>query len=148
MKIRKAVKNDLLNYVSLRREDILEYSHIIKEDIKIDEEKLKKEFKDLIDSKENIVFIAEEGNELVGYLNGNILKNIWQESGYINDLFVTKNFKRKGVGTQLIKSFIEYLKKKKIKKCKLGVNIKNTPAIALYNELGFKTDHYEMSLNI
>ena len=65
MKIRKAVKDDLLNYVSLRREDILEYSHIIKEDIKIDEEKLKKEFKDLIDSKENIVFIAEEGNELV-----------------------------------------------------------------------------------
>ena len=147
MKIRKAVKSDLLKYIELRKEDILNYSQIIGENIKIDEEKLEEEFNNIMNSKKNIIFIAEDGCESAGYINGSILKNIWQESGYINDLFVTKNFKRKGIGTHLIKTFIEYLKMRKIKKCKLGVNIKNTNAISLYNKLGFKTDHYEMSLS-
>ena len=148
MGIRKATQNDLLEYVKLRKEDILEYSKIVNEKVTSDDEKLKKEFNGLMNSKDNIIIVAEDENNLIGYLNGSLLNNIWQESGYIDDLFVTREFKRKGIGTQLIKKFIEYLKVKKIKKCKLGVDIKNINAISLYNKLGFKTDHYEMSLNI
>jgi len=48
----------------------------------------------------------------------------------------------------LMKSFIKFLKAKNIKKCKLGVNIKNKKAIKLYKKLGFKLSHYEMDLSI
>ena len=36
------------------------------------------------------------------------------------------------------------LKRKKIKKCRLGVNIKNNKAIKLYRDMGFEIKHYEM----
>lgn len=148
MQINRLTKKNFSQYLKLRKEDIVEYSKIIGEKIKFNSEQLKKDFESMLKSKTNIIFVAMEKDKLLGYLNGSILKNIWQESGYIDDIFITKDFKQKRIGTQLIKKFIEFLKRKNIKKCKLGVNIKNTSAINLYKKLGFKIYHYEMSLNI
>jgi len=100
----------------------------------------------MLKSKEHLILLAENNEKLIGYLTGSIIKNIWQHSGYIDDIFVNKKFKRKGIGSYLIKEFIKFLKHKKIKKCKLGVNIKNKKAIKLYKKLGFKKESYEMGL--
>ena len=92
--------------------------------------------------------VAEKNKKIIGYLTGSIIKNIWQHSGYIDDIFVSKDFKRKGVGINLIQSFIKYIKSKKIKECKLEVNKKNKYALSLYKKIGFKITSYEMSLEI
>ena len=124
--IRKAKADDFEQYLKLRKEDILEYSKIIKEKISlVQDSQIKKEFEGMIKSKDHTILVAEKEGLLVGYLTGSIIKNIWQHSGYIDDVFVSDKFKGKRVGSHLIEAFIEFLRGKEIKKCKLGVNIKN-----------------------
>lgn len=148
--IRKAKRDDFNNFKELREEDILEYSKVIKEKIKIPSDKeLTKEFLGLMSSKKNIIlFVCDEQNKTRGYLIGSIFNNIWQKSAYIDDLFIKKSYKRKGLGKLLISEFIRYVKKNKIKKCKLQVNVKNKKAISLYKNLGFKLYSYEMDLKL
>jgi len=149
MKIRKAIPKDFEQYFKLRKEDINEYSKIINKKINLAQDKqIKKEFEGMLKSKEHLILLAESNEKLIGYLTGSIIKNIWQYSGYIDDIFINKKFKRKGIGSHLIKEFIKFLKHKKIKKCKLGVNIKNKKAIKLYKKLRFKKESFEMSLKI
>lgn len=149
MKIRKATKKDFGQYSRLKKEDIAEYSKIIKQKIKVAQDtQIKKEFDGILKSKDHLILVAETNKELIGYLTGSITKNIWQHSGYIDDVFVIKDFKRKGIATKLMKTFMKIIKTKKIKKCRLGVNTKNKKAIKLYKKLGFKIVHYEMDLKI
>ena len=102
----------------------------------------------MLKSKDHLILVAEEENKIIGYLTGSIIKNIWQHSGYIDDVFTSKDSKRKGVGFHLIQTFIKYLKTKGIKNCKLEVNKKNNHALKLYKKLGFETTSYEMDLKI
>jgi len=149
MKIRKATNKDFDQYLKLRKEDISEYSNLIKKKISLVQDlQIKKEFEGMSKSKEHLILVAEKEGKLLGYLTGSIIKNIWQKSGYVDDIFTSKELKRKGIATHLMKSFIKFLKAKNIKKCKLGVNIKNKKAIKLYKKLGFKLSHYEMDLSI
>jgi len=149
MKIRKATQKDFEQYLNLRKEDIAEYSRIIHEKIKVaPDAQIKKEFDGISKSKDHLILVAEKEGELLGYISGSIIKNIWQHSGYIDDVFVLKKSKRKGIGTHLIKAFIKFLRTKNIKKCRLGVNTKNKKAIKLYKKLGFRTFSHEMDLNI
>jgi len=149
VKIRRATQRDFGQYLELKKCDILEYSKIIGEKINVaQDDQIKKEFGGMLKSRGYVIFVAEEDGRLVGYLGGSVIKNIWQYSGYVDDIFVTSDFKRVGIGRGLIKAFIGFLKTKKIKKCKLGVNVKNKNAIRLYKKLGFKIYHYEMGIDL
>jgi len=149
MKIRKAKKEDFEQYLRLRKEDIAEYSRIVKEKIKVAQDvQIKKEFDGMSKSKDHLILVAEKDRQLMGYLTGSILKNVWQRSGYIDDVFTSKDFKKKGIGTHLMRAFTEYLYAKDVKICKLEVNKKNKRAIKLYKKLGFKATSYEMELKI
>ncbi len=68
----------------------------------------------------------------------------YQKFGYIDDIFVSKNFRKKSVAKIFIEEFINILKRNKIKKCRLGVNTKNNKAIRLYRNMGFEIKHYDM----
>ena len=149
MKIRKAVKKDFDQYLRLRKEDIEEYSKIAGERIALNQEsRIKKEFDGMSKSKYHLILVAEKDKQLIGYLTGSVTKNIWQHSGYIDDIFTSEKFKREGVGMCLIKTFIKFLKVKDIRKCKLEVNRKNKLAMKLYKKLGFRITSYELSLDI
>jgi len=147
--LRKANLSDFEQYINLRKQDILEYSKIIGEKIPLAQEKqIKKEFEGMLKSKAHIILVVEKDNFLIGYLTGSIIKNVWQHSGYVDDVFVKSDFKKKGVGRHLIEGFIKFLKDNKIRKCRLGVNVKNENAINLYKKLGFKIYSYEMDKEI
>ncbi|MFA5071720.1 MAG: GNAT family N-acetyltransferase [Candidatus Pacearchaeota archaeon] len=145
MKIRKAKKTDLKEYLNLRREDIQECAKLTHQKIKVPVKENTVEFMNIIKSKKGIIFFAED-KKLIGYIIGETEKNIWGEKGYINYFFVKQEFRKKGVGSDLLKNFISELKKRKITRCNLHVDLENKKAIKLYERFNFKQDSILMKL--
>ena len=104
-----------------------------------------KEFKNYI--KKGKIFIAVIEKKIIGYLAGTIEKNFYESFGYIEEVFVSKNFRKKGISTELKNSFIKFLKSKKIKLCRIEVSPKNK-AKKVYKKWGFKIEKYRMGLKI
>ena len=81
-------------------------------------------------------YVAEEAGEITGYCG---LRNMAGE-GEITNVAVAPLFRRKGTGRRLM----EYLLKKApscgIGDCTLEVRAGNSPAISLYESLGFRTE--------
>lgn len=145
MKIRKAKKEDFEEYLKLKRAEEKDYSEIIgKKIIKPKDNILKREFNEALKSKKHLVLVVEKDKHLMGYLHGTYFSNPYDKGGYVEDIFVTNNFRRKGVASKLIKEFVKILKDKKYKKIRLSVNTKNIGAIRLYKKLGFETSHYSL----
>ena len=145
MKIRKATKKDFEKYFPLKVEESKEYSKIIGKKIKIPSKaRLKKEFLGFVSKKNSYVYFVEEKKEILAYMNFSIYKNIWSQCGYIEDIFVLKEHRGKGLARGLIGELIKILRNKKIKQVILSVNVKNSPAIKLYKKLGFEITKYDM----
>ncbi|MGV8151493.1 MAG: GNAT family N-acetyltransferase [Candidatus Nanoarchaeia archaeon] len=147
MKIRKATKKDLEKYIFLRSEYIRVINKQNNENKAPNTDKIKKEFQNGF-KKGCIFLVAELNGNLAGYILGNIFTNPWKSGGYIDDLYVDKAFRRKGIATKLLNEFIHQLKNKGIKTCQLGVSKKNTQAIKLYKKLGFDIVNYEMRIKL
>jgi len=144
MKIRKARKEDLNQYLELVRKSNNEYSKIIGEKIKFTDKQIKKDFTEFIESKNKIILIVEENKHIIGYLVASFFTSSYQKIAHIDFLFLSKDYRGNGIAKSLIREFIRILKNKKIKKIRLGVNIKNKPAIKFYKKLNFELKQYEM----
>lgn len=103
-------------------------------------EKIQRTIKTLLKHKDKgTIFVMKIGKEVIGYA---ILINFWSnEYGgnmvYIDELFVRKEWRGKGVATK----FIQYLAKKKINNAVslfLEVTPQNKTAEELYKRLGFE----------
>ncbi len=81
-----------------------------------------------------LTFIAETNKKIIGF----IACSTKQNSIYIDDLYVLKKYRGKGVATSLIR-FINSIRKKLKKKYIIGnVRKKDRPAIKFYENIGFK----------
>ena len=147
MEIRKTKKEDLKKFIILRSEYIDSLNKQNKINKKPEKEKIKKEFKNFF-KKNRISLIAKQDKNIIGYISGNIFINPWRKGGCVEDLFVTKNFRRKGVAKKLLKKFLIELKKRNIKTCQLGVSKTNKKAMKLYRKIGFNIVHYEMGIKL
>jgi len=149
MYIRKANKTDFFNYRKFRIENLKDLSKSEKEaSSKPTFKQIKKEFNDILSSRRRFLLFAIENNKIIGNLIGTLFENVYEKSGYKDDLFVKKEYRKKCYGKKLINAFIALIKSKKVKKIKLGVRIINKKAIKFYNNLGFKTTYYEMEKKI
>ena len=145
MTIRKAKKEDFHHYLPLKKESIKEYSKLIKEKLNTSDVNIKREFDMIFRSKE-ILLLSGENHRIIGYLNEAL--NISEEIGYVDDIFILKNFRKKNIGRLLMREFTKILKHRKIKKCRLEVDLKNKKALELYKQLGFKVNKYVMEKKI
>ncbi|MEK6897851.1 MAG: GNAT family N-acetyltransferase [Nanoarchaeota archaeon] len=144
MKIRIAKKEDFEQYLELNRKSLREYSKISLQKIPINNKKIKKEFDFIFKNQRRFMLVSEENRIITGYLIWILLTDTFQKTGYVDDLFIKKEFRKKGIAKELIKKFIKVAKNKGVKKFRLNVNVKNKKAIKLYNKFGFKITHYEM----
>lgn len=140
MKIREAKKKDVEDYKKLREESMKDYSKLAGEKMTLNED-LRKEFLQLI-SKNNLILMLELKKNIIGFISGNF--NSANKSSYISDIFIEKEFRKKGYATKLLKEFIRIAKEKGIKKVRLGVRKNNIKAIKIYKKIGFDIAHYEM----
>lgn len=85
-------------------------------------------------SRENSIFLmAFEGESPVGYIG---LSSVVDE-GYIGNLAVVEDYRRKGIGKALMNELLTQCKALDLAFATLEVRASNTPAIKLYEGLGF-----------
>ena len=77
------------------------------------------------------VYAYKIDNKYVSFIVGQIL----YENAEIIDIYVTPEYRRKGIAKKLMNTIID---NKDVKNITLEVNINNKNAILLYNSLGFK----------
>ena len=104
---------------------------------------IKKEFDYVKDSREEIikkltgknsfVFAAKKNSVLAGFIFLRLRKGI----AGIDGLAVKKNFRKKGLGSKLLKHALEFLKEKNFSAARLFVLASNKSAIKFYKKNGF-----------
>ena len=77
--------------------------------------------------------VAEEDGRVVGYVGSQSVL----DGADVMNLAVSPEFRRQGIGEALVKALVAHLQQKGIIALMLEVRVSNTPAIALYQSLGF-----------
>lgn len=96
-------------------------------------------FIEIIDNK----IVATCGLQVIKYMPQCVESGI---EGYICDVFTLKEYRRKGIQTNLIKECIKFAKEKHIIELKLSSD--NPEAIKIYKDLGFEYDNLIMKRKI
>lgn len=82
-------------------------------------------------------FVAEEGEEIVGIALFYFGYSTWKgKLGYLDDLVVKETHRRRGIGRQLIKAFIQYAHRQGAHMVRWQVLDWNESAIEMYKSLG------------
>ena len=84
----------------------------------------------------SVLYVAIIDNNVVGYIS---MQHIIDE-GYIANLAVSPEYRRKGVARALLLKLVEYAVKKHLSFLTLEVRKSNSAAIHLYNNLDFVTE--------
>jgi len=102
-------------------------------------------FLDLYERFPETFIVAEEDGEIVGYVMCRIETGLPDfgllgiaKRGHVISIAVLPEHRRKGIGTALMKEAMAGMKGYKSKECYLEVRVSNTPAVKLYEKLGFE----------
>ena len=93
---------------------------------------------------EGFSFGAYKENELIGVILCETRK--WNNTLYIENLFVSESHRRKGTGKLLIKKVIEISRQKNFRHIELETQNTNVPAIEFYKKQGFEITGMNMTL--
>ncbi len=91
----------------------------------------------------DLFLVAERGGEIVGYIMCRIEGFFWQKKkGHVISIAVLPEHRRRGIATALMEEALSRMTNRYgASECYLEVRVSNTPAIRLYEKLGFrKTD--------
>ena len=93
-------------------------------------------FEDELVNPNAIYLVLEISGRICGYAG------MWKiiNEGHITNVAVHPDYRRKGYGTLLIKSLIQYAMDNGIEALTLEVRVSNTAAISLYESLGFRVE--------
>lgn len=80
------------------------------------------------------IFLADDG-AVRGYID--VTESAWNQVAYINNLAIAPGYRRKGIGTQLMRAALEWAQEKKLNTALLDTSTKDHPAICFYQKLGF-----------
>jgi len=86
----------------------------------------------------NILFVAEDNRKIIGFILSNLISYGDFKYGSIDEFFVKKTFRGKGIGTSLLKKAIKELEKLNPKLILVGTEKANKEAIKMYQKVGFK----------
>jgi ribosomal protein S18 acetylase RimI-like enzyme len=82
-----------------------------------------------------MLFVADDGSGVCGYVD--VMETEWNQAVCINNLAVAANYRRKGLGSKLIRSVLDWAKQKKSRVILLHIPTKGYPAICLVQKYGF-----------
>jgi ribosomal protein S18 acetylase RimI-like enzyme len=115
--------------------------------VKFSREMFEKMFKNNF-KKDHFNLGIEEDNKIIALLSGYIKKAPGGDLGYIDNMFVKKEFRGKGYANVLRDEFYKWLKGKKVDYCQLEVLAKNEKAVSIYKKWGFGIDGHQMTTKI
>ena len=79
--------------------------------------------------------VVEEEGEIQGYLN--MIAEPWQATGWINDMAVISNHRRKGIGSELLRHAFHWAREQGLRSVLAETQTKNHPAICFCRKHGF-----------
>lgn len=88
---------------------------------------------DLINSENKVCLVIEADNKVLCYVGA---ETVLDECN-IGNIVTDKDYRGRGLGTKMMTSLMEELRRRGIKKVFLEVEHDNLPAIALYEKQGF-----------
>lgn len=129
--VRKADDSDILQVMQINQETLPEnYPEFF--------------FRDLLNKYPETFIVAESGNKLIGYIMCRMEGGIsnfgitWVRKGHIVSVTVLPQYRRQGVGTELINRAVTAMTEcYDAKEVILEVRVSNTAAIAIYDKLKF-----------
>ncbi len=83
-----------------------------------------------------VFFVAQRGKKTIGYVG---ISRVLDE-GYITNVAVSKNYRKKGVGTALLNRVFGLAKDENLSFISLEVRLSNQNALSLYEKFGFKEE--------
>ena len=102
----------------------------------------KKYFRNRIIKKNGFVEMVEKEYKIIGYFCGGIQERMFyrKKAKYaeIENMFIEKKYRRKGLGAALVKNFINWCKKNKVDYISVSVSAKNELGLKFYKKAGFK----------
>jgi len=154
MEIKKATMDDFNEVLNLKLESKTEERKLNEELEPV--EKVKKHYEEYLkndlQSKWRAVFVAIEDNQIIGLATGKIYRTLYvcgfERCGFISNVFVKKEFRKRNIAKKLIEELIKWFKEMKATKLSLELYENNIPAINLYHKLGFKNYSIKMRKNI
>jgi GNAT superfamily N-acetyltransferase len=106
----------------------------------------------MLDSDEDVVFVAEQDGVITGYVFAALEPLSWKElrgpAGFIHDLLVVDEARKSGVGTKLMDAAIAWLRDRGAPRVILWTAAPNTAAQALFRRLGFRDTMVEMTMEL
>ncbi|OGM89796.1 hypothetical protein A3J77_01260 [Candidatus Wolfebacteria bacterium RBG_13_41_7] len=153
MKIRKAIKKDIPAISGLIKEMANYHNKIDKfYKVSLSGETIKSYIKEFLEDKNRIIIVAEENKKLIGYIFGSIkIYPVYiseKKSGYLDEAFVSVDYRKKGIGKKLFFEFIKWLKSKKIKDVTSSVDKRNKTSLKIWEKLGFHTHKFTNKVEI
>jgi (aminoalkyl)phosphonate N-acetyltransferase len=141
IKIRK-IKNKDLDFVY---KSICELENEI-----LDFETFKDIFIENISNQNNVYLIAENENESLGFISFHTQKLLHHCGlvGEIQEFFIDKNHRGKGVGRKLIDEIIQYSEQNDLKSIEVTTNKKRIENVLIYENLGFTLSHNKFTISI
>lgn len=89
--------------------------------------------KDEMDKENSIFLMAFEGEQPIGYVGLSVV----YDEGYMGNLAVVENYRRKGTGRALMDELLKCCQSLDLAFATLEVRVSNIPAVSLYKSLGF-----------
>jgi ribosomal protein S18 acetylase RimI-like enzyme len=80
------------------------------------------------------LFVADDG-AVRGYID--VTESEWNQVAYINNFAIAPAYRRKGVGTLLLRAALDWCRQKKLHTAMLDTSTKDYPAICFYQKQGF-----------
>ncbi|MDP6545076.1 MAG: GNAT family N-acetyltransferase [Phycisphaerae bacterium] len=92
------------------------------------------------DGEDAIVFVAEQDSRIMGMIDAAVPKAAEHRHTCEFGMSVLLQFRKQGIGRKLLQHFLDWAEDRSLWKVELDVFSNNSPAIALYSDLGFSED--------
>lgn len=106
----------------------------------------------VMDTPDGRVFVAEDENEIAGYVYVALEPLSWKElrgpAGFIHDVAVRESSRRAGIAAQLMQVAIDWLRERGAPRVILWTAAPNEAAQSLFRRLGFRDTMLEMTMEL
>jgi len=136
LNIRVAQKNDIPSLANLLSE-----LFAIEVDFEIDLDKQQRGLTLLLESNQVVVFVAEVEHQIIGMCSLQLLISTAQGSkvGLIEDVIITKNHQKQGIGKKLLETVKNWAKQQGLTRLQLLADKTNQNALDFYQSNDWKT---------
>jgi ribosomal protein S18 acetylase RimI-like enzyme len=96
-----------------------------------------------------LIAIDEESEDIVGMIIAELrIDPFGSSEGYIKQLFLKEQYRKKGAGSLLLEKALEHLKKIKVEKVRVNIKEKAIEASKLYEKMNFKKVYEVLELDL